>query len=368
MRFKLLFSFVLLFNVLHLVAQERGSYWDVDYGFGSILKHKKIIGHLVTEHPEVYSVSWFNTAPKESWKKRYNYPDWGLTLIHQRFINPVLGSVTALNYSNNFYLLNRNNKNQFNLGMGLGFGYASNPLDFETNNQNVAISSDITFSVHLKLHYNYPNLYKNIGFHSGLMFTHFSNSSFKNPNFGINSVFVNAGLSYQSKWLEGRAYPPKEKATISKQNYLFFLNLDASVHEVKAGLGTRPILNFRAYVSKQFTPKTGAKLSLDYFHSWAYKNLSYFLHNVNTEYINRPLIDFRQFGVSAGHELYFDKWIFDTNIGYYLYNPLKKTPDLYQILGFRYKIENTKFRIGFMIKVHRFRADYTSLGLHYQIF
>jgi hypothetical protein len=362
------FLFLLLFGTSSLFSQEKTSYWDVNYAYGSVLKHKKTVGHLVTAHPELYSLSWYNTAKVNSWKKNYNYPDWGLTFISQHFNNSVLGNVYALNYGNKFYLLERNRKNQLNLGMGLGLGYCTNPLDFETNNQNVAISSPISFSVHLKLNYEYQNLYKGVGVSSGIFLSHFSNSSFKLPNFGVNSIFINAGLSYRPTLPPPSSFPKRVKAEeISKQPITLNLGLEASIHELKAGLGTKPILLFQIVANKRISRKNGLSLGTEYFHSWANKEFADFLYHTQTEIEDRTLKDFKQISIFVGHKLLFNRWSFNTNIGYYLYNPLKKTPKVYQKLGFDYRIKDSRFSTGFAIKVHNFRADHTSLGIKYQL-
>jgi len=360
--------FIFLLATSYVFAQEKSSYWDVSYAYGSMLKHKKTVGHLVTAHPELYSLSWYNTATINSWKKDYNYPDWGLTFIQQRFNNPVLGNVYALNYGNKFYLLERNRKNQLNLGMGLGLGYCTNPLNFETNNQNVAISSPISFSVHLKLNYEYPNLYRGIGISSGVFLSHFSNSSFKLPNFGVNSIFINAGLSYRPTLSTHSTFPKRVKAEkISKQPITLSLGMEASTHELKAGLGSKPILIFQIAANKRISSKSALSLGTEYFHSLANKEFADFLYRTQTEIEDNTLKDFKQISIFVGHKLLFNRWNFNTNIGYYLYNPLEKTPKVYQKIGFDYRIKKSRFSAGFAIKVHNFRADHTSLGIKYQL-
>lgn len=356
-------------GIQFLQAQEETTYFEVDYGYGSILKHKAVMGHLVRAHPELYSVSWFKTASTTSWKEEYNYPDWGFTLIHQRFNNPVLGNVTAINYANNFYLLKRNNKNQLSLGMGAGLGYSTNPLDFEDNNQNVSIASAIPFSVHFKLNYAYTRIYNNIGFHAGLLFTHYSNSSVKMPNFGVNSVFLNTGLSYISEQNERRPYPEKvTNLSHTNESIHFNIGTEFSMHEIQAPLGAKPVIMISTYANKQISRKSGLRTGFDFSASQAFKDYAEFSYHVHTEDADRTLKDHRQIGFFVGHELYFNKWLFESNVGYYLYNPLKKTPMLYQRLGFKYRIKESTFSIGFSLKVHKFRADNMSFGLHYQFY
>ena len=359
--------FFLIKGFSELQAQEEATYFEVDYAYGSILKHKAVMGHLVRAHPELYSVSWYNTAANNSWKSAFNYYDWGVRLIHQRFNYEALGSVTALNYFNNYYLLNRNNKHQLTYETGLGLGFNTNPLDLESNNQNVAISSPVSFSVHMKINYKYPNIYKGVGFHTGLFFTHYSNSAVKVPNFGVNSVFLNLGLSYRPLYAQSNFYTDIEKTNIASQPIHYHIGMDFSMHEVQATLGAKPVVNLSTYVNKKLSRKHGIRLGFDFSASKAYKDYAEFRHHVFTEDSGRVLKDYKQIGVFTGYELHFNKWLFEMNVGYYLYNPLQKTPSLYQKTGFKYKIKDSKFSVGFAIKVHNFRADNTSLGVSYQL-
>ncbi len=366
-RLFIVFISFLVFSI-QLFAQKTNTYWQVDYGVGSIIKHKEVVGHLVTAHPEQLTISWHKNAMTNSvWKERYNYLDWGIALNYQKFNNPTLGDVVALQYQTTFYLLNRNAKNQLNFHFGTGLGYNTNPLDLESNNQNVAMSSKIQLAESFKLEYQHPYLIDNFGFHAGLLLSHFSNASYKSPNFGINSVFVNIGLNYHVA-KSPLVYPERIKIDkLEKQLFHYTLSVFSGVHEAKAGLGTKPVLIVSGHVSKRIGYKSGLQLGVDFFNSQAVKDLADFRYHTLLEYPDRVVEDHKQVGVFVGHELFFNKISFETLLGYYLYNPLQVDPSIYQKFSIKHHLNNNKFAISTNLKVHNFRAEYFTLGFHYQI-
>jgi hypothetical protein len=234
-------------------AQETPAYWQLNLGYGSAIKHRESMGHLVTEHPYLFQLSWAKTSDTTTvWKKRFNYPDVGVTLSHERFRNETLGNVTGLSYFTNYYLLNRNNRNQLTAELGFGMSYTDSPFDFETNNQNNAMSSGFLYNQYLKFNYRHPsNIPRSRYSNRHITFIHFSNASFKSPNNGINSVFLNLGLNFNPSSQE-ILYPNNKNYEIvnSKKPVSLSLKLGLGIHEVYPGLGTKPVYIGSALLSK----------------------------------------------------------------------------------------------------------------------
>jgi len=362
--------YVLIFLVwsTSVHAQEENTYWQVEYGLGNIIKHKEIVGHLVTAHPEYFNISWHkNAAVNKHWQERYNFLDWGIALNYQKFNNTTLGNVIALQYQTTFYLLNRNTKNQLNFSVATGLGYATNPLSLENNNQNVAMSSKIQLAETLRLNYHRPYLIDHIGFHAGLAASHFSNASYKSPNFGINSLLVTAGLSYNLS-NSPSLYPERKKPKkLEKQSYHLSLSIFSGLHEVKTGLGTKPILGISSSLQKRINYKSNLQFGIDYFNSQAVKDFSNFRYHTQIEYPDRKLLDHQQVGIFTGHELFFNKISFETLLGYYIYNPLKFNPSVYQKIAIKHHLNNKKTAISANLKVYKTTAEYLTIGFHYQI-
>ena len=364
--YKLLFWGIIMIHST-IIAQHNSTYWETDYAIGSIIKHKKLIGHLVKAHPDFFSISWQKNAnPDSPWKKRYNYPDWGFSFSYQDFHNPTLGKTIGLQYQTTYYLLHRNAKTQLNLQVRTGIAYNTNPLNLQTNNKNVAMSSHLQLAEIFKLEYKYPNLFKNFGFQTGILLTHYSNASYKNPNFGINSIFINAGFNFHpSKTIMYPKKPEKEKIPAQKIHYnlAFYLG----VHEAKAGLGDKPVYVLSGYGSKKIGKKSTLQAGIDFFNSQAVKALADFRYHTQIEYPDRKLLDHRQIGFFAGHELVFNTISLETMVGYYIYHPLHHTPAVYQKIALKHSLYSDKTALSLNLKVHNFKAEYLCLGFHYTL-
>ncbi len=371
-KIKLLLGFVvvLLFSVFQTKAQESNTYWQLDYSKGSILRHKHILSRLYTARPEYVSIGWHSSAKKNSiWKERYNYPDWGIVLINQEFHNEILGNTTAINYTTTHYILNRNAKNQLNVQLGFGGGFNTKPLDFDTNLLNVAMTSHFLFTQHFKLNYTHPELFDKFGLHAGISFTHFSNGSFKKPNLGINSVFLNVGLNYFNRKSKIVYEKREEKEKFEKQAIHFNLSINGGFHESKPGVGLKPIYYLSSYAHKKIGHKSKLQLGVDFFNSQSVKDYAeYYFQIYNDDTENGERADHKQIGVFFGHELLFNKLSVETHVGYYFYKPFKESAPVYQKVSFKHALNNQKSAISISMKIHYFEAEFICLGYHHQIF
>lgn len=351
-------------------AQESNTYWQVDYAKGSILRHKNILGRLYTNRPDFISVGWHKSAKNNSdWKARYNYPDWGLVLMNQQFHNKNLGHTTALNYTTTYYLRNRNAKNQVNAQLGFGGGYNTEPMDFDTNLLNVAMTSHFLFTQHFKINYVRPELFDKFGLHAGLSFSHFSNGSFKKPNLGINTFLLNVGLSYFDRKTNPVYQRKIEGEKPTKQPIHFNVGIHGGFHESKPGVGLKPVYYINAYAHKKLGYRSKIQFGVDFFDSQSVKDYAAFwLHAYPDESENNKPADHRQLGVYFGHELLFNKISLETQAGYYFYKPFKESAPVYQKLAFKHYLNNEKSAISVSMKIHYFEAEFICLGYHHQIF
>lgn len=366
MRNKFLIFITLLFFANNY-GQENQSIIQTNIAYGSVFKHKNDIAHLITAHPILFQLSYARSSDTiTSWRKHMNFPDTGVSFTHQKFGNNIVGNVTGLTYFSNFYLLNRNASNQFNFEVGLGMAYTDSPMTYENNNQNNVLSSDFVFHQYLKWQYRRPHIFNQFGLQAGLTFTHFSNASYKSPNLGINSLFFNIGLNYIDTKPK-IVYPNRIKSEkfSEKQPLKYFISAKIGWHEVYEKLGTKPIYSFSAFVAKPFRKFSDLQLGIDYFNSLSEKQYAEFQYIAGYNHADK-IYDHQQIGVFAGYIQYFNKLSFDTQVGYYLYNPLKLNMDIYEKIGLNYKLDD-KFKLGIGLKIHNFRANYTAFELQYQI-
>ena len=65
-------------------SDETSSFLDVNYFYGTILRHNKDISHLVKGHPEGLILSYNRkTFGDKRWQQAYNHPDWGFSFLYQ---------------------------------------------------------------------------------------------------------------------------------------------------------------------------------------------------------------------------------------------------------------------------------------------
>lgn len=366
MKHRLIIFLLLIFFVKNF-GQTVQEIYQINTAYGSVFEHRNDIAHLITEHPILYQLSYSKTSDTLSaWKKHLNFPDIGISMIHQKFGNEMLGNLTGLTYFTNFYLLNRNATNQINLELGLGIAYTDSPMDPENNNQNNVLSSNLVYHQYLKCQYRRPFIFKRFGLQTGLTFTHFSNASFKSPNLGINSLFFNIGLNYMVQ--ESKiVYPKKIKSMkfLKKQPLKYFISAKLGWHEVYSGLGSKPIYSLSAFVAKPYKTFSDFQLGLDYYNSQSEKQYAEFQYIAGFNNAKK-IYDHQQIGIFAGYKQYFDKFSLDAQIGYYLYNPLNLNMAVYEKITFHYKLDD-KFKLGLGIKIHNFRANHAALELQYQL-
>jgi hypothetical protein len=145
---------------------------EVSYLKGNALPHTEDMHHLINGHPNGIMIN------SKEWHETYNYPDFGGYFLYQDFKSNSLGENYSIGALYNFYFLNRNL--QFKIGQGLAL--CTNPYDKVENSKNRAFGSKIITNTNFGLSYDNQNLFKNIGFHAGILFTHYSNGRVKSPN------------------------------------------------------------------------------------------------------------------------------------------------------------------------------------------
>ncbi|PID68884.1 MAG: hypothetical protein CR968_00560 [Flavobacteriia bacterium] len=349
-----------------IYAQSTGSYWQYDMGYGSIIEHKNGLSHLNTAHPTLYRLSYITPSDTTSrWKRRFNYPDQGFSVMVQDFHNSTLGQTIGINYHTLFYLFNRNKQHQLMLDLGLGFAYATKTFNFETNYKNNVIGSPVTIAPQLSLLYRLP-IRSHWAINSGFSFTHYSCASFKQPNNGINAVFIRLGASYRPR-PEHILYPPSKKPPLpGNRTPHMGIVAKLGMHESYPGLGTKIVYEISPYISKQIQPLGHLNLGIDLINSQADKTYANYLYTAMIEEPNRTLNDHKRLGLYVGYEHFFNKISCEADLGYYLYKTMDHYMDTYQTLKIKYHLKQSDLRIGLGLRIHMFKANYSTIDIQYQ--
>ncbi len=355
--FILLFFFCL--SVTSVFSQKQNSKYsiDVNYARGYIFLHHQKIIYLNRNDPQNIIISWNkHTFGEKEWERAFNNPSYGLSFGYQDFRNEHLGKAYGLflNYTTYLY------KKKLALQIGDGLSYMTKPYNKVTNNKNLYIGTKFLNGFYLSLQYREPNLFTNIGFQTGILFSHYSNGKVKSPNLGINSFLLQAGVNYSFGYVK-KSRPICEKEAVFSKRIRYNLEVKSGVNEFVVGSGVKPFYVMSLYANKRLSRKNGISVGGEYFISNAQKEWLKYRQAFNPEWKDKP-IDSKRVGVFIGHDLYFNKLSFMTQIGYYLYNKTEKEYPYYERIGFKYQLHKNIF-CSLGLKVHIVKAEQLEFGI-----
>jgi hypothetical protein len=178
---------------------------------------------------------------------------------------------------------------------------------------------------------------------------------------GINSVFFSAEAYLDPPVITNYTKPDKTLSYSTRSG--FYTSITFSLHEVKAKMGTHPVFVWTNRWTKRLNRKSGVQSGIDLVYSYAYKDLARFIAELN----NTKEEDFKQVGIFAGYQLYFNHWYLDSRLGTYLYNPLKRTGIIYEYIGMNYRFPKSHWEAGFGIRANLFKADFTGISVYYKL-
>ena len=336
------------------------SYFDINYFKGTIALHNNDILHLINGHPEGFILAWNKkTYGFNQWEQRYNYPDYGVSLVYQNLKNPVLGNNLSLYAHYNFYFFKRNL--MFRIGQGLA--YNNNPYDKETNFKNVAFGSNLMSSTYVMLNYKKQHLFNNFGIQAGLSLIHYSNANVKAPNASINTIALNLGVIYNFE--EILAFQKNLDETDNKftQPIKYNLVFRTGINESDVvGSGQFPFYVFSVYADKRINRKSALQFGTDVFFSNFLKELIYYKSVSFPEDNISGNEDYKRVGVFAGHELFVNKTSIETQLGYYVYYPFDFEGRTYFRLGLK-RYFNDKWFAVLTLKSHGAKAEAVEFGI-----
>ncbi|GLB51115.1 hypothetical protein NBRC110019_01540 [Neptunitalea chrysea] len=340
--------------------ENTGSYSiDASYFYGNIPRHSTSISHLITGHPEGVALSFSaKTFGAEEWEQRFNYPDYGITLIYTDLKNEYLGDNTSVYGHYSFYFLKRN----LMLRLGEGLAYCSNPYDKETNYRNSAFGSTFVTSTFLQINYKKEKLIDNLGLEAGLFMIHYSNGNFKAPNTSVNVLTFNVGVTYSIAGTEQeyiKTVSDNKFTEPIKLNMVFRSGVNMS--DI-IGSGQYPFYVGSVYADKRLSKLSAVQLGTDVFFS---KFLEEYIKYKSIAYPDEGIKgdeDYKRAGVLVGHELFMNRLSLLTQIGFYVYNPIDYESGMYQRVGLNYHINKTVFA-GLTLKTHAAQAEAVEFAL-----
>ncbi|NOX45813.1 MAG: hypothetical protein GXO89_02420, partial [Chlorobi bacterium] len=202
----ILFPLVFFFSAQFVFAQDSetvspkpqkkyAKYIDARYEFGAMMGtdtewSDQILNSSFYQGLD-FRLGFRKTDPNDIYSNVYRRPYFGLGFYSSTFHNADVGYPNALYFFLTIPIKFEENK-KFTLSYSGAYGisYNFNAFDSINNPTNVFLGSERNIYVHLELDMNYKFNEKWAAY-GAVGFKHFSNGSFKQPNFGINLLPVN---------------------------------------------------------------------------------------------------------------------------------------------------------------------------------
>ena len=355
---------VLLISSFLSFSQENSSYLQLDTFYGNVLGTNPDASIFLQGHPTGFFISYNKRSNvKKDWQEEYNYPDFGYSFGYQNYNSDILGELYSIYGHYNFYLLDRNNKNQLILRAGVGLAYSTNPYDKETNNKNTALGTALNSSTYFKLYYQRENIFDRFGINSGLTFVHASNSNIKSPNSGVNIWAATLGLTYDFEKREvpiNYDKPSKKEYTKEPLKYNFAVRTGVNESPI-IGSGVKTFYVASAYVDKRISRKSAIQFGADLYISPVLK--TYYELNLTIPHTNlKETSSFSRVGLFLGHELFINKMSIETQVGYYVKYPFEYDGRVYETLGVK-RYFNDKWFASVRLKAHVANAETIEFGV-----
>ncbi len=327
---------------------------------GNVLPHRDDVLNLINGHPDGLMLSYLaRTHGEQEWEKVYDFPDYGVYFLFQDFKSQPLGTCYAVGGLYNFYFLNRH----LQLRLSQGIAMTTNPYNKETNSINKAFGTRFLDNTNVGVSYDNQRLLKPFGFHAGIMFTHYSNGRFKSPNSGINTYLLNLGLNYNFEEKKAIVNDTIIEKKYYREPIHYNLVVRSGINESQIiRTGQRPFYHIGFYADKRLGRKSSLQFGTELFLTNSFKDyIKYYSVAFPDKHID-PNLDYKRVGIFVGHELFINKISLEAQLGYYVYQPLKKDIAIYDRVGMKYYF-TPKIFSSFHVKTHMFLAEALEFGI-----
>ena len=343
--------FFLLTANTAVLAQLSGRVFTIQAGYGFVLRHADKIGQASLTHPYYAEFSYSRlTDGSREWHKPYRYPETGLVAGVLNYHTALLGTAFYVFPYAEKTMLDLNAV-KLNLRIGFGGAYLTKKYDPDDNFQNISIGSHLNYmlrgegAVNIKLALRWK-------LRLAATLTHFSNGSFKQPNAGINTLSLGTGISYLPHF---QYYTHKTDTFAHAFRKGFSVNLAGAftAQEIEYP-GEKKYLggNFISYLSYRLNRKSAVNLGLDVFFNSAHR------HIIEETHPSGNLPDYKQAGITLGHELFVSRLSLLTQVGYYVYAPQANQAAVYERYALKYAWSR-RFFSSLALKAHYGTAEYT---------
>ncbi len=335
------------------------------YG-GFLLSHHLELDIFQAHFPSLEFSIQRATFGKKRWEAEYGYPLIGVAAWYSGMGGfKELGSAIAVFPFINFPIVG-NDIHSLNFRLGLGLGYLTNRFHRIDNYKNFAIGSHLNVAASLFAEYR-KKLNSRWTFSAGFGLNHFSNGSMKTPNYGLNIISANIGLSgYLTRpnpSLDRKILPelyPFEfdgRKSIGIDFTFSMGSKDMSQQYGEKYLVYAGYLNILGRVSYKSRLGIGTDLTYDASDRFILENRGY--------PTDKPM-QIAKVGVNLAYELVLDRLSFLVNAGMYVSGKERSEGDVFQRLSMRYIVIDDWFA-SLALSAHMGKAEYIGFGVGYRL-
>jgi len=325
---------------------------------GFIIAHSKSIENVAFSNPWSIELDVARLLIKEAnWRNCNCFSQVGMAINYYNFdYAEVLGDA----YGTSIYvepLIRSSKRLYFTFRVAFGAVYIPKVYDAETNPLNWYFSSKISFPIILALNINY-RFDDNLSLNLSGFYNHISNGGLKLPNKGMNFPTLSLGFEYNfapQKFPEWKRVK-RELDEKTKTKVSFFGTVTRV--EAEGDFQEESRFSYGFIASRHKT--VGSYSALNFGGEWL--SNGYAKRKLERAKLN---IDHRLASFVLGHELIFGRFVFNTQIGVYVYAPYEPADEVYQRYSFTYEVNKYIF-FGTTLKAHRQVADniFIILGLN----
>jgi hypothetical protein len=326
--------------------------------YGFIIPHSKVIENNSGSNPFGAEIilSKFNVNEND-WRQCNCYSRIGISFGAFNFGNKaILGNSTNLQVFIEPVIKPKNNL-FFTFKAGTGIAYLSEIYNEIYNPENLFFSTHISFLLYIDflLHYKITN---NLVFNMGANYNHISNGGTKQPNKGMNFPTASIGLEYIFNPVDIKLHNYTKKDTVSKKiknEFIFFYSLKMQAKSSEFKETPCNIIGGSWRIVKRISTLNAFSIGTDLVWDGFIKEQ---IRREQTE------IDNKRVSITVGHDLLFGRFLFSTQIGFYIYSPYKAMDPVYEKYALFYKI-NKNFISGIFLKAHRHVAELMGISAGY---
>ncbi len=353
---------ILLLLITNGVLLGQNEVFKANFLLGKVVKHTEKLSYDPKGIAKGIEFSYEKKMDTHRWSSYFGDPSFGVKLSLLDFGDAeILGYGIGLfpYYRGKFY-------HSFHYMIGTGVGYVTKTYISIDNELNNYVSSNLNNITSIELGYTHkinPKWEWNLN----MGIRHFSNGGSKLPNFGINFVNINAGITYSfitdlsSDVFNNDTLPKVKKIGVE---YYYHLSRNESI---TFGGPKYPVYIQSFGINWNHNPFSTTKLNIDFErHKWVE---AFGLSNGKYKTLEEAKSKSGRFAISLGQEYFFDNISILAHLGFYFNNEAEFVPNsFFEKLGIRYYFVNKaelpiKVHGGLYMKAHKATAEYISAGL-----